>query len=205
VKRRFPGQIKSGAKEYHQMGIVWRAIKSAARSIYWKCRFGAGVKAPLVEGFNHLQLELARGGKVIFGERNQNRGHLYMQCGPQGQLTVGSHVFFNTGCNVACMGRIQIGDYCKIGNNAVIVDHDHNYMDDSGEYLAGEIHIGNRVWVGANAIILKGARIGDDCVIAAGSVVKGEVPAGSLFYQKRESCVKRDYAYCAKEKRQGSE
>lgn len=172
------------------MGIVWRAVKSAVRSVYWKCRFGAGVEIPLIEGFDHVSLELARGGRAVFGERGQNRGRLYVQCGSAGRLQIGSHVFFNTGCNIACMGKTRIGDYCKIGNHTVIVDHDHNYKDDSGEFLTGEIHIGNRVWIGANCTILKGARIGDDCVIAAGSVVNGEVPAGSLFYQKRESCIK---------------
>ena len=185
------------------MGMAGRVIKSVVRGIWWKCRFGSGITIPLVEGFSHVHLELARGGSVSFGVRNQNRGHLYMQCGPQGKLGIGSHIYFNTGCNVACMGRIQIGDYCKIGNNTILVDHDHNYKDDSGEYLTGEIRIGDRVWIGANCTILKGARIGDDCVIAAGSVVKGEVPAGSLFYQKKENCVVSQYAAYAGERRQG--
>lgn len=186
------------------MGSVWRVIKSAVRSIYWKCRFGAGIRISPVEGFDHFCLELARGGRVTFGERNQNRGQLYMQCGSNGRLQIGSHIYFNTGCNVACMAGIQIGDYCKIGNHTVIVDHDHNYRDDSGEYLTGEIYIGNRVWIGANCTILKGTRIGDDCVIAAGSVVKGEVPAGSLFYQKRENCVRRRCPDNGGERRQGN-
>lgn len=183
------------------MGIAGRVIKSVVRSIYWKCRYGAGVTIPLPEAFEQVCLELARGGRVTFGGRDQNRGQLYIQCGPEGTLQIGSHVFFNTGCNIACMGKTRIGDYCKIGNNTVIVDHDHNYKDDSCEFLTGEIQIGNRVWIGANCTILKGARIGDDCVIAAGSVINGEVPAGSLFYQKREGCVKSLHAACGGEKR----
>lgn len=186
------------------MGIIGRVLRSAVKVIYWKCRFGTRVKVPLMEGFDHVRLELARGGRVSFGKRIQNRGHLYIQCGPQGRLKIGSHIYFNTGSNVACMGDTQIGDYCKIGNNTIIVDHDHNYGDDSGEYLTGKIHIGDRVWIGANSTILKGAWIGDDCVIAAGSVVKGEVPAGSLFYQKRENCIKRQYAGCGRENREGN-
>lgn len=185
------------------MWIAGRALRSAVRSIYWKCRYGAGVSIPLPEAFERVSLELARGGRVTFGVRNQNRGRLYIQCGPEGTLQMGSHIFFNTGCNIACMGKTRIGDHCKIGNNTVIVDHDHNYKDDSAEFLTGEIQIGNRVWIGANCTILKGARIGDDCVIAAGSVVNREVPAGSLFYQKREGCVKRRYAVCAGEGRKG--
>ena len=46
--------------------------------------------------------------------------------------------------------------------------------------------IGNRVWIGANTVILRGTVIGDDCVIGAGSVVKGNVPANSVLVQKRD-------------------
>ena len=172
------------------MSMLGRVVRSAVRSVYWKCRFGSRISVSPVEGFDHVHLEIAPGGRIRLDTRIQNRGHLYFQCGPDGQLQVGSHVFFNTGSSVACMGRTQIGDYCKFGNNTVIVDHDHNFKDQNGEYLTGEIHIGNRVWVGANCTILRGARIGDDCVIAAGSVVRGDVSPGTMFYQRRENCCR---------------
>ena len=44
----------------------------------------------------------------------------------------------------------------------------------------GEIFIGNNVWIGRNVTILKGARIGDNCVIATGSIVTGEIPANHV-------------------------
>ena len=103
---------------------------------------------------------------------------------------MGSHIYCNTGVCITSLGKVQIGDYCELGNNLVIVDHDHNFKNQDSEYLVGEVIIGNRVWVGANCTILKGAHIGDDCVIAAGSVVRGEVPAGTVFYQKRENVIK---------------
>jgi len=43
------------------------------------------------------------------------------------------------------------------------------------------VTIGANVWVGAQCVVLPGARIGDNAVIAAGSVVRGEVPAGELW------------------------
>ena len=42
----------------------------------------------------------------------------------------------------------------------------------------------------AGAVILRGTTIGDQAVIGAGSIVKGDVPAGKVFYQKRETIIK---------------
>lgn len=171
------------------MNRVGHVIRSAVKLFWWKCRYGGRVQAAPVQGFDRLYLEAAPQARILLGERIQNRGWLYLLCGRGGRLRVGAHVFFNTNCSVSCMGETVIGDYCKIGNNVVIVDHDHNFKNQDGEYLVGHITIGSRVWIGANCTILRGAQIGDDCVIAAGSIVKGAVPAGSLYCQKRQTTV----------------
>ena len=77
----------------------------------------------------------------------------------------------------------------------VIYDHDHIYKR-YGEQNWNNINkssviIGKNVWIGANTVILKGTRIGDNSVIAAGSVIKGEIPEHTLIYQKRNN-VYRD-------------
>lgn len=171
------------------MSIWGRVLKSAVKITGWKCRYGSRLDTSWMQGFDRLHLELASRAKIRLGERIQNRGVLYLLCGQAGRMRIGAHVFFNTNCCVSCMEEIIIGDYCKIGNNTVIVDHDHNYRDGESEYLTGRITIGDRVWIGANCTILRGAEIGDDCVIAAGSVVKAHVPSGSVLYQKRKSTV----------------
>lgn len=182
------------------MGQLARALKSAVRILLWKIRYGSGLRTSWVQGFDHPHLEVAGSALVQLGMRIQNRGNLYLVCGQKGKLQIGGHVFFNTGCSVSCMEEIVIGDYCKIGNNTVIVDHDHNYRghhdkkekenrdkNQENEFLSGKIVIGNRVWIGANVVILRNTHIGDDCVIAAGSVVKGDVPPGTLYRQKRQT------------------
>ena len=60
----------------------------------------------------------------------------------------------------------------------------------AGKYKTGSIEIGNNVWIGANTIILRGTKIGDNAVIAAGSIVKGEVPTGAVIVQKRVSEIR---------------
>lgn len=172
-----------------KMNRILRVIKSGIVILFWKLRYGSRIQISFLQNLNKAYLEIYGKSKVIVGKRMQNRGNLYLICDRGGRLEIGSHVFFNTNCCITCMGKITIGDYCKIANNLVIVDHDHNFKDKNGEFLIGEVTIGNRVWIGANCTILKGTKIGDDCVIAAGSVVKGEVPSGTVFYQKRQNIV----------------
>lgn len=81
-----------------------------------------------------------------------------------------------------CGGRIEIGDKVIIGPNVVIraADHAMERIDvpirEQG-HSAGTIVIGNDVWIAANVVVLRGARIGDHAVIGAGSVVTGEIPS----------------------------
>ena len=50
--------------------------------------------------------------------------------------------------------------------------------------------IGKNVWIGANTVILRGTKIGDNCVIGAGTIVKGDFPENSIIVQNREPKVK---------------
>lgn len=151
-----------------------------------KIRFGAGFHAGAIQTFDRLHVEITHGGKISLGSYDQNRGNLYLVC-DGGKLDIGDHCFFNTGCSVSALESITIGSGCKFGNNTVLVDHDHNYKslaDDAGmvnEFISSPVCIGNDVWVGANATILRGSSIGNNCVIAAGSVVKGDIPDDSIY------------------------
>ena len=65
----------------------------------------------------------------------------------------------------------------------VIVDHDHIMTADGvlGDTLSAPVEIGNKVWIGANAVILKGITIGDGAVIAAGAVVNKDIPSHEVW------------------------
>ena len=134
-------------------------------------------------------LRVGKEARVSLGRETVSRGGLTIRA-EQGKIVIGDKCFFNTNCSLTAMEDITIGVRCQFANNLVIVDHDHDYRAGWGHYRTAPVHIGNDVWVGANCVILKGTTIGDHCVIAAGSVVSGEVPPGTVFYQKRERVVK---------------
>lgn len=95
-------------------------------------------------------------------------------------IHIGREVFINSGCHFQDQGGIYIGDHALIGHNVVLatIDHDLNPFDRHNHYAP--IHIGNRVWIGSNAVITKGVHIGDGAVIAAGAVVTRDVPENTI-------------------------
>lgn len=85
----------------------------------------------------------------------------------------------NSYSQIRCMNKIHIGNGTRISRNVQIWDDDAHRLWESANSKK-DIYIGNHVWIGAKATILKGVHIGDGAVIAAGAVVTKDVPAGSL-------------------------
>jgi acetyltransferase-like isoleucine patch superfamily enzyme len=104
-----------------------------------------------------------------------------------GSIVVGNNVAFNRGVhiNAACGGKIQIGNNSLIGPGVVMRTANHQFsrvdinIQDQGHIVA-DIIIGSDCWIGANAIVLGGVRIGNGSVVGAGSVVSRDIPPMSV-------------------------
>lgn len=107
-----------------------------------------------------------------------------------GRIILKDHVFINRNSIIVAMNYVEIGSHTCIGPNLVIYDHDHDYKRDINLYKTAPVIIGSNVWIGANCTILKGVTIGDNSIIAAGSVVYCDVPSNSIFYQKKSNVIK---------------
>ena len=86
--------------------------------------------------------------------------------------------YMNTDGKINCANSITIGENVVIANEVVIRDNDAHTI--VGSLASAPIKIGNHVWIGTRAIILKGVCIGDGAIIAAGAVVTHDVPPRSL-------------------------
>lgn len=136
------------------------------------------------------EISVDNGGQLKIGDRFNMRGSARVRVRKEGNLIIGNNVSFNVNNMIVSHESIEIGNDVQFSPNVQVYDHDHNFRTKggtkSGKYKSSFVKIGNNVWVGANSIIMRGAIIGDNCVIAAGTVVRaGEYPNGSLIYNER--------------------
>lgn len=98
--------------------------------------------------------------------------------------------YMNFNSTIMVDKKITIGEYVCIASGVVIRDSDSHKTKEEGN--TKEIKIGNHVWIGTNAIILKGVTIGDNAVIAAGAVVTKDVPSNCIVAGVPAKIIKKN-------------
>lgn len=95
------------------------------------------------------------------------------------EIIIGDNTRFS-GAVIGAAERISIGNNVLVGANAFITDYDWHNIDPAKRHLECEgsapVEVCDNVWIGINAVILKGVRIGKNSVIGANSVVTNDIP-----------------------------
>ena len=157
-------------------------------------QFGKGFRAVGVPAVN-----ISLGGRAEIGERFTIRTGLHdtevgsvgsrIRVGPKGFLRIGNRVGMSN-TTIVCEESVEIGDDVLLGGGVQVFDTNFHSTDAtvraSGRETRSDVRtapvcIGSRVFIGANAIVCKGVTIGDEAIIAAGSVVVCDVPAGETW------------------------
>ncbi|MEE4543858.1 acyltransferase [Streptomyces sp. V4-01] len=101
--------------------------------------------------------------------------------GPEPVIRIGDGAVIGRDSHIVALAPIVIGDKVFCGPNVYVTSTNHAYHDTEraiGEQWpsAAPVEIGFGCWLGVNSVILPGARLGRNVVVAAGAVVRGEVP-----------------------------
>lgn len=123
---------------------------------------------------------LRKNSKIIVnGKFNFYQGSI-ISIGDNAILELGNDSFLNGQCKLICHSKISIGDGTVIADNVTIRDSDMHAIIGKEDDVSKPIYIGNHVWIGDGATILKGVNIGDGAIIGAKAVVTKDVPARAL-------------------------
>lgn len=138
------------------------------------------------------------------GEANEFGDHAYLDANTQ----IGHHNYFG---NSVTVSKSTLGNYCSVGDRSVIGpgEHDVSSISTSAVFQNGSIYdawtkepctIGSDVWIGTQAVVLRGVHVGHGAVIAANAVVTknvlpyaivGGVPARLIRFRFSEERIEQ--------------
>lgn len=169
-------------------GYFWSLAHCAGKT--WICQYG---KVRLIR----------RDGVISIGERTAFWPNIKLSCvgrpGKIARLTIGRKCSIGDRTEIHCGESVVIGDRVIIAWDCNILDRDYHSADAMEERTV-PVSIGNDVWIGCRAIVLKGVSIGDGAVVAAGSVVTKDVPAHMLVAGNPAQIKKRIAGWASESK-----
>jgi acetyltransferase-like isoleucine patch superfamily enzyme len=103
----------------------------------------------------------------------------------EGTVSIGAKTVIGQECTISSYQHVSIGRECVIADRVMMIDFDHGMVEvDRPIRLQGiykrDVRVGNNVWIGYGACILRGVTIGDNAVIGTSAVVTRDVPANAV-------------------------
>jgi acetyltransferase-like isoleucine patch superfamily enzyme len=184
--------------------MAWSTLRARLSCGLQGCKLGRGFRST-----GAIRIKARATGDIIIGDHvrllahwRSNRvglsGPVILHTWEGGRIEIGDH----TGASavvISSRSGVKIGRHCNIGGNVRIYDHDFHTLDAEvrrgprgcDDCATKPIIIGDDVFIGANAMILKGVTIDDRAVIGAGSVVTKDVPSDCIAAGNPAVIIKR--------------
>lgn len=159
-------------------------ILSFLRKLYFKLQ---GLK--IGKGTNLPKVKITWPHQVEIGNNCKLEGNIFFKFDgiskPGPSIIINHNVFIGANTEFNIRKFIQIKSNCLIASGVKFIDHDHGFSKENLINKQPGVEIGitinEDVWIGANAIILKGVEINKGAIIAAGSVVTKNVPSFEIW------------------------
>ena len=155
---------------------LWRRLLTPAG---WRWRS----EGPFFLG-RGLELKIEPRGEIRFGRFAWIGDGTKIRC-HEGVVEIGEKTVMGQECTISAYQRVRIGSECVIADRAMFIDFDHGIVEvERPIRLQGiykrDVEVGNNVWIGYGACILRGVSVGDNSVIGTNSVVTRDVPANAV-------------------------
>jgi acetyltransferase-like isoleucine patch superfamily enzyme len=181
-----PERFALAARAPGAVRALYAVRRTWYRLRYRRLTLGAGVQ---IRG----RIRLRRGVTVTIGDRCRINKHV--RFAGTGRVTVGPDTLLNDSW-IGCWSTVTVGARCLL-SDCQIVDNDFHHVDPARRHdppdasTRSPISIGDNVWIGSNAMVLKGVSIAGDSVVGAACVVRTDVPARCVVIGNPQQVVKR--------------
>lgn len=143
--------------------------------------------AKLVQAFNRCEVDEDLKKEAIIGELFGSVGEGVVlednfHCDLGYNIHVGNNFYAGYNCTILDMAEVRIGHDCMLGPNVGIYTAGHSIepLNRNKTGYSWPILLGDNVWIGGSSVILAGVRIGNNSIVAAGSIVTKDVPANPI-------------------------
>ena len=129
-------------------------------------------------------LQIGRRGRIELGRWSWLGHGTKIRC-HEGYVSIGAKSVLGQECTISAYQHVSIGRECVIADRVMLIDFDHGMVEvDRPIRLQGiykrDVRVGNNVWIGYGACILRGVTVGDNAVIGTGAVVTRDVPPNAI-------------------------
>ena len=162
-----------------------RYLRVILRLGLWKLRLGRRLK---LDGLAFIgpgcRLEVGRDAVLELGRWSWIGHGCKIRC-HEGAVSVGAKSVMGQECTISAFQHVSIGRECVIADRVMMIDFDHGMAEverpirEQGIYKR-DVRVGNNVWIGYGACVLRGCTVGDNAVIGANAVVAADVAANAV-------------------------
>lgn len=147
---------------------------------------------------NPRELFLGEGAEIHVGDNVLLERYVRISMGNNARLYIGDNTYIADFSNLLAVKEIHIGKNCAISWHVLFMDTSSHPLGFSGEApqtRIAPIHVGDHVWIGCRAVILKGVTIGEGAVVANNAVVTRDVPPRTLVGGNPARVIKEDVVW----------
>ena len=129
-------------------------------------------------------LEIGKKGRIELGRWSWLGHGTKIRC-HEGVVSIGAKTVMGQECTISAYQHVSIGRECVIADRVMLIDFDHGVVEvDRPVRVQGiykrDVRVGNNVWIGYGACILRGVTVGDNAIIGTSAVVTRDVPANAV-------------------------
>jgi serine acetyltransferase len=131
-----------------------------------------------------VTLQIGRNARVELGRWSWLGHGTKIRC-HEGVVSIGAKTVMGQECTISAYQHVSIGRECVIADRVMLIDFDHGVVEvERPIRLQGiykrDTRVGNNVWIGYGACILRGVTVGDNAIIGTNAVVTKDVPANAV-------------------------
>ncbi|HEX8742562.1 MAG TPA: acyltransferase [Thermoleophilaceae bacterium] len=129
-------------------------------------------------------LQIGRRGRIELGRWSWLGHGTKIRC-HEGVVSIGAKTVLGQECTISAYQHVSIGRECVIADRVMLIDFDHGVVEvERPIRLQGiykrDVRVGNNVWIGYGACILRGVTVGDNAIIGTNAVVTKDVPDNAI-------------------------